>query len=333
MPVRVRWRGLELPVRVKANEQTLTDRYGEFLVEPFERGFGHTVGSSLRRVLLSSLEGAAIVSARIHGVQQEFSSIKGVKEDVAEVMLNIKQIVVKLHPDAEKTLHIEVKKTGDVTAGDIEPDADVEIVNPGHKICTLTDKVEFKCTMMARKGRGYVPADELDLPREIGLVPIDALFSPVQRVAYRVEDTRVGRKTNYDRLVLQIWTNGSVEPEMALVEASKILRKHLNPFVEYFEMGRLVPQEELVALAPVQEKARPQVPESVLSMPVKALELSQRAQNCMDSKGIKTLGELLHLTETELLEIRNFGRITLQEIQEKLAAQGLNVGMLAPEKK
>jgi len=331
MPVRVRWRGLELPVQAKVNEETLTQRYGEFSVEPFERGFGHTVGSSLRRVLLSSLEGAAIVALRIDGVQQEFSSIEGIQEDVAEIVLNIKQLVLKLHPDTEKTIRIEVEKTGDITAGDIEKDADVEVIDPDHKICALTEKVKFGCDMIVRKGRGYVPAEEMDLPKTIGLVPVDALFSPVQRVAYKVEDTRVGRKTNYDRLILQIWTNGAVEPEMALVEASKILRKHLNPFVEYFEVGRLLPQEEPAALAPAPELGRPQVAESTLSMPVKALDLSPRAQHCLESEGIKTMGQLLQLGENALLTIRNFGRITLEELREKLAEQSLEIGLLAPE--
>ena len=332
MPARVRWRGLELPVLVKPNQETLTDRYGEFIAEPFERGYGHTIGNSLRRVLLSSLEGAAVVAVKINGAEQEFSALDGIREDVAEIVLNVKELVVKLYPDAERLLKLEAHKAGEVTAKDIAPDPDVDIVNPEHKIATLTDDVDFLCAMTVRKGRGYVPAEEHDaLPRAIGLIPVDGLFSPVQRVAYRVEDTRVGRKTNYDRLHLQIWTNGAVTPEMALVEAAKILRKHLNPFVGYFEVGRLLPQEQPEPLAPPKDMDRPQIAESMLSMPVKALNLTIRALNCLDSQGIKTVGQLLERTEEEMLTIRSFGRMTLQEVRDKLAEHGLEVGLLAPE--
>ena len=332
MPVRVRWRGLELPLQVKTIRETLTDRCGEFVAEPFERGYGHTIGNSLRRVLLCSLEGAAVVAVRIDGAQQEFSAIDGIKEDVAEIVLNVKELVLRSHPDGEQVLKLEANKAGDVTAADIVPDPDVEIINPGHKIATLTDDVDFACEMTVRKGRGYVPAEEhVGLPRTIGLIPVDALFSPVQRVAYHVENTRVGRKTNYDRLILKIWTNGAVDPEMALVEASKILRKHLNPFVEYFEVGRLLPQEEPEPLAPVKEFARPQVTESTLSMPVKALDFGRRALNCLDSEGIKTVGQLLERTEEDLIAMRNFGKRTLEEIRNKLAEHGLEIGILAPE--
>ena len=218
MPVRVRWRGLELPVQVKVNQENLTDTYGEFFVEPFERGFGHTIGNSLRRVLLSSLEGTAIVAVRIDGVQQEFTAMEGVVEDVAEIILNIKEIVLRMHPDEERTIKLEKKGSGPVTAGDIEKDPDVDVINPEHQIATLTGDRDFKCEFTLRKGRGYMPAEEHeDLPPTIGLVPVDALFSPIQRVAYHVSDTRVGRRTNYDRLMMQIWTNGAVDPEMAFV--------------------------------------------------------------------------------------------------------------------
>lgn len=332
MPVRIRWRGLELPVQVKANAETLTDRYGEFIVEPFERGYGHTVGNGLRRVLLSSLEGAAIVAVNVEGVPQEFSAMQGVLEDGAEIMLNLKEVVLRVHPDEERTLAIDVNKKGNVTAGDINPGPDVEIINRDHKIATLTEKTHFACELTVRKGRGYMPAEEHSgLPKTIGLIALDAAFSPVQRVSYSISETRVGRLTNYDRLALQIWTNGAVSPEMALVEASKILRKHLNPFVEYFESGRLLPQEQPEPLAPVKDLARPQVTESTLSMPVKALDLSIRALNCLSSEGIKTMSQLLQKREEELLAIRNFGKITLDEIRERLSEHGLEVGLLAPE--
>ena len=330
MPVRARWRGLELPVQVTVDHETLSGEYGEFFIEPFERGFGHTVANSLRRVLLSSLEGAAIVAVKIEGVQQEFSALDGVKEDVTEVVLNVKQVVLELHPDGERVLKLNAKGPGKVTAGDIERDPDVEIANPDHVIATLTDKVDFSCELTVRKGRGYVPADEhADLPATIGLIPIDSLFSPVQRVAYAVRETRVGRRTNYDRLALQIWTNGTVSPQMALVEAAKILRKHLNPFVQYSEIGRLVPQEEPRPLASVPELGKPQVTESMLSMPLKGLDLSVRALHCLEGDGMKTVGQLLERSEEELLAIRSLGDVTMEELREKLAEHSLEIGLLA----
>jgi DNA-directed RNA polymerase subunit alpha len=317
---------------VKVEQETLTDTYGEFFVEPFERGFGHTIGNSLRRVLLSSLEGTAIVAVRIDGVQQEFTAMEGVVEDVADIILNAKEIVLRMHPDEERTIKLEKSGPGPVKAGDIEKDPDVEVVNPDHQIATITGDRDFKCELTVRKGRGYAPAEEHeDLPPTIGLIPIDALFSPIQRVAYHVSDTRVGRRTNYDRLMMQVWTNGAVGPEMALVEGAKILRKHLTPFVEYFEMGRLLPQEQPQPLAPVSEMETPEVSESTLSMPIATLELNSRAQNCLEGEGIKTIGDLLQKTEDELLSIRNFGEVTLEDLREKLEERDIEVGLLAPE--
>ena len=331
MAMRVRWRGLELPVQVRVNRDTLTDTFGEFIAEPFERGFGHSVGNSLRRVLLSSIEGSAVVAVKMEGVQQELSAIEGVLEDVPEIVLNIKGLVLRLHPDEEKHLTIKAHGPGPVTAGSIEPDPDVDIVRPDQLICTLAKKADFACDLVVRKGRGYVPYEELEgLPTEIGTIPVDALFSPVQRVSYRVEDTRVGRKTNYDRLILQIYTNGVVSPEMALVEASKIMRKHLNPFVEYFELGRQLPQEEPEPLAEMKHLGGAEIPESKLSMPISALGLSTRAAHCLESEGIHTVKELLQKSEKELLSMRNFGQVSLEEVAGELHKHGLEVGMLAP---
>jgi len=331
MAMRVRWRGLELPAQVRVNRETLTDTYGEFTAEPFERGFGQSLGNSLRRVLLSSIEGSAVVCVKFQGVRQELSTITGVLEDVPELVLNVKELVLRLHPDEQKVLRIAVGKQGPVTAADIQPDPDVDIVNPSQHIATLTADTDFACEMTVRRGRGYVPSEEHeDLPTEIGVVPVDGLFSPVRRVSYRVEDTRVGRKTNYDRLIMQVHTNGVVGPEMALVEASKILRKHLNPFVEYFELGRQLPQEEPEPIAEIKSLRTPEIPESKLSMPITALELSARASHCLEGEGIKTVRDLLQKSEDALLELRNFGKVTLQEVSEKLAQQGLEVGMLAP---
>ena len=240
--MRIRWRGLELPSRVVCNREKLTDTYGEFHVEPFERGFGHTVGNSLRRILLSSLEGSAVTKIKIQGVQHEFSSIPGMVEDITDLVLNLKGLVVKNHSEQRRTIRIERDRRGVVTAADILHDESVEIINPDHILCTLTDDVPFVLEMTVENGRGYRPAAEGhtdDL--EVGAIPIDAIFSPVIRVEYRVENTRVGQRTNYDKLMLRIWTTGTLGPEMALVEAAKILRKHLNPFVQYYEPGPGLP--------------------------------------------------------------------------------------------
>jgi len=329
--MRVRWRGLELPVQVRVNRDTLTDTYGEFIVEPFERGFGHSIGNSLRRVLLSSIEGSAVVAVRIDGVQQELTAIDSVLEDVPEIVLNIKELVLRLHPDEEKYLRVEANEAGRVTAANIQPDPDVDVVRSDQLICTLTEKTDFACEMVVRKGRGYVPAEELeDLPSEVGTIPVDALFSPVQRVSYRVEDTRVGRKTNYDRLIIQVYTNGIVSPEMALVEASKIMRKHLNPFVEYFEIGRQLPQEEPEPLAEIRHLGKAEIPESKLSMPISALGLTTRAAHCLESEGIHTIKELLQKAEKDLLSMHNFGSVSLEEVTEELQKHGLEIGLLAP---
>src|SRR5437660_963512 len=248
--MRVRWRGLELPSRVSRDEQVSTDTYGKFTAEPFERGFGTTVGNSLRRILLSSLEGAAVSQVKLKGADHEFSSLAGVTEDVTDIILNIKSLIVKLDSDDSKDMKLSVKKAGPVTAGMIEADPAITIVNKDLVIATLTEDVSFDMTLTVSKGRGYVTAAEniTDTEeQEIGLMAVDSIYSPVTRVRYATEDARVGQKTDYDRLILEIWTNGTVTPEMALVEASKILRKHLNPFVQYFELGSDTANEEALA--------------------------------------------------------------------------------------
>src|SRR5689334_19926702 len=234
--MRVRWRGLELPSRVIRDEHVSTETYGKFIVEPFERGFGTTVGNSLRRILLSSLEGAAPISVKIAGVDHEFAQIEGVMEDVTDIILNIKSIIISMEADVAKTLTVVKKGPGVVTAGDLQGDAAVVVHNKNQVIATLTSDIEFNMELEVHKGRGFVTAVE-NTPEEqiIGVIPIDSIYSPVTRVRYKTEDTRVGQKTNYDRLILEIWTNGTVSTEMALVEAAKILRKRLNAFVQYFE--------------------------------------------------------------------------------------------------
>ena len=252
--MRVRWRGLELPSRVTRDEQVSTDTYGKFTAEPFERGFGTTVGNSLRRILLSSLEGAAVTQVKIKGADHEFSSLAGVVEDVTDIILNVKSLIVKLDADEEKEMRVVAKKAGPVTAGMIEADPSITLVNKDHVIATLTEDQTFDMTLTVGKGRGYVTALEhregID-EQEAGLIAVDSIYSPVTRVRYATEDARVGQKTDYDRLILEIWTNGTITPEMALVEAGKILRKHLNPFVQYFELGSDTASDEALTAGPV----------------------------------------------------------------------------------
>ena len=327
--MRIRWRGLELPSRVVADPKYRTDVFGRFAVEPFERGFGTTVGNGLRRVLLSSLEGAAVTAVKITGAPHEFTSIPGVLEDVTDIILNVKNLIVKLEGDEKKTMRLAAQGPGEVTADLIEADAAVTILNKDLVIATLTDKVDFEMELTVSKGRGYVPGAEQFASKEdqdIGLIPVDAVFSPVQRVRYKVEDTRVGQRTNYDKLTLEIWTNGTSTPEMALVEAAKILRKHLNPFVQYVELGADRVTEEAAAAAGVDEELIRK-----LTMPIGELDLSVRASNCLESARIDTVAQLVSQTEPELLKLRSFGRTSLREVKKKLQEMNLELGMELPE--
>jgi DNA-directed RNA polymerase subunit alpha len=327
--MRIRWRGFELPTRVVCERETLTNSYGKFVAEPFERGFGTTVGNSLRRVLLSSLEGAAVTSVRIEGVQHQYSTIKGVVEDVTDMLLNIKQIRVRLLSEGPKILKIDRRSRGEVTAGDIQADPDVEVVNPQLHLATLTEDVPFVIEMEGRRGRGYSAAEENTKPeQEIGVMPVDSLFSPVRRVSYRAEDTRIGQMTNYDRLSVEIWTDGSISPEMALVEGSRILRKHLDPFILYFELGRELPTEKEEKIVRRREtKQLSDELEHKLNMTIEELDLSVRAQNCLESENIQTVRDLINKSEPQLLAVRNLGKTSLQDIKTKLANLGLSLGM------
>lgn len=326
--MRIRWRGLELPARVVADEQTNTGMFGRFVIEPFERGFGTTVGNSLRRVLLSSLEGAAVTAIKIKGASHEFTSLEGVTEDVTDIVLNVKNLIVSVDSEDTKTMRLQAEGPGEVTAELIEADTSVTIHNKELVLATLTKNVEFDMEFTVKKGRGYVPATEQyagGQDQEIGWIPVDAIFSPVPRVRYKVEDTRVGQKTNFDRLILEIWTNGTITPEMALVEAAKILRKHLNPFVQYFDLGSQVASESAAAAAKVEEDLIRK-----LKMSVGELELSVRASNCLESAKIASVAELVVKNDAELLKIRSFGKTSLREVKRKLADLNLTLGMQLP---
>ncbi|MEI6365943.1 MAG: DNA-directed RNA polymerase subunit alpha [Planctomycetota bacterium] len=322
----IRWRGLELPGSVVADPKTLSATYGKFVAEPFERGFGTTVGNSLRRVLLSSLEGSAVTQIKVGGALHEFTTIKGVLEDITDIVLAVKSLVVKNHSDSTRVIRVEKSTRGPVTGADVQTDEAVDVISQDLVLATLTDDVPFELEMVVENGRGYVPASEHSPEaQEIGIVPVDAVFSPVTRVRYEVEETRVGQKTNYDKLTMEIWTNGTVTPEMALVEAAKIMRKHLNPFVGYME------PRQSVNLAAVGSPLLIEAPlESRLGMLLSDLKLSLRASNCLEAENISTLRDLVSRSREELLEVRNFGDTTLEEIEEKLAEVGLTLGMQVP---
>ncbi len=324
--MRIRWRGLELPSEVERDESACTATFGRFMIEPFERGFGTTVGNSLRRVLLSSLQGAAVSKVKIAGAAHEFMSLPGVVEDVTDIILNIKRLVVKSTADEPKKMTLTRSTKGVVRGRDIVADPAIEIIDPDHLIATLTDDVNFEIEMEVRRGRGYVTAQENAAnEREIGIIPVDSVFSPVVRVRYRTEDTRVGQKTNFDKLILEVWTNGTIAPEDAVVEAAKILRKHLNPFVQYHDIG-----DEFVESASPRIVQKTQISselEQLLAKPLADLELSVRANNCLESARIATIGELVRKTESDLLRLRSFGKTSLREIRRKLADLGLSLGM------
>ena len=330
--MRVTWRGLELPTRVERDTMVSSDKYGRFFIEPFERGFGTTIGNSLRRILLSSLQGSAVTSIKIEGVDHEFSSIKGVIEDVTDIVLNVKSLVIRLNDEGPKIMNVSANKVGVITAADIISDPSIEVINKDLVLATLTEKVKYEMEMVVESGRGYMPASERiaaadRFDQEVGRIMLDTIYSPVTRVRYTTENTRVGQRTNYDKLILEIWTNGTITPEMALVEAAKILRKHVNPFVQYFELGEDTVAASQIEEAETEEQAVDEELAQKLSMPMQELELSVRANNCLESAKTETVGELVKMTEADLLKIRSFGKTSLREIKRKLADIGLSLGM------
>ena len=329
--MRIRWRGLELPTKVELDREVSTDTYGRLIIEPFERGFGTTLGNSLRRILLSSLEGSAVTSIKIEGAPHEFMSLPGVLEDVTDIVLNVKSLVVWLEGNDVKTMRVSRKGAGVITAGDIEADRAITVIDPTHRLVTLTDDIEFSMEMVVEKGRGYVVAsDDTEAEeKEVGVIPVDAVYSPVTRVRYNTEQTRVGQMINYDRLIMEVWTDGTIDPEMALVESAKILRKHLGPFVQYFEMGEEL-AEPMEVLSGGEDTTDTELQQK-LDMPIGELELSVRANNCLEMAKIDTVGQLVSMEESKLLAVRSFGKTSLREVKRKLADMGLLLGMNMPE--
>ncbi|MCD6153098.1 MAG: DNA-directed RNA polymerase subunit alpha [Syntrophobacterales bacterium] len=313
------WRSLIKPRRIEVDERTHTSYYGEFVCQPLEKGFGTTLGNSLRRVLLSSIYGAAIVSVRFDGVLHEFSTIPGVKEDVTDIILNLKGVRFKLHQqDEPRVVRIDTAKGGVVTAGDIITDGTIDVLNPDHHIATLTDGLPLKADMIVQVGRGYVPAKkEKDPDQPEGTINIDAVFSPVKKVAYTVTYARVGQAIDYDKLVIEVWTDGSVLPEDAVAYAAKILKEQLDVFINFEEVED--DEEEI-------EEEKEEVNENLFRN-VDELELSVRSANCLKNAGIHRIGELVQKTEAEMLKTKNFGRKSLNEIKEILAEMGLTFGM------
>ncbi|MDF1837469.1 MAG: DNA-directed RNA polymerase subunit alpha [Planctomycetota bacterium] len=327
--MRIRWRNFELPSKVQPDTGTLTESYGRFVIEPFERGFGHTIGTGLRRVLLSSISGSAVTSVRISGANHEFDSLEGVYEDIADLILNLKQLRVQYDGDEPIVCKIRRTDEGDVTGADVECPGNARVANPGLHLCTLTMDRDLEIDLEVQTGRGYVSSDEnhSDI-QELGTIPVDSVFSPVHRVRFAIEATRVGKFTNYDRLVLEIWTDGTLSPELALTESAKIYRKHLNPFVLYdsnFERDPLAENPQLSEYNSSNQKQSEL--QALLSLPVSELELSVRARNCLDGANLRTLLDVVSLSESEVMHLKNLGKTSLSEIKAKLADRGLSFGM------
>jgi DNA-directed RNA polymerase subunit alpha len=320
MPVRLG--RFEMPKRLQKEEATATATYAKFIADPFETGYGHTIGNSLRRVLLSSLEGAAITSMKVDGAMHEFTTVDGVVEDVTDIVLNLKKIKFKAHTRDEQTLLLSVNKEGAVTAADIQLNQNLELVNPGQHICTLDKKKKFEMELTVRVGRGFCVSDENKKPGQaIGIIAIDSIFSPVTRVRFGVEEARVGNRTDYDRLVMEITTDGRITPDDALTQASAILAHHLDVFVNY---DKNAVEFEEAADKQDDEKSKQK---KLLNMSVNEIELSVRAANCLNNANITTVGQLALKTEQEMLKYRNFGKKSLNEIKEKLTSLGLSLGM------
>ncbi len=313
------WKGFQKPKRLEVDRASLTPTFGRFSAQPFERGFGTTIGNALRRILLSSTEGAAVTAIKIDGVLHEFSSIPGVVEDTTDIILNIKQIAFRSHSDHPETLFLQAEGPKTVKAGDIQAGANVEILDPEQTICTLSQEGRISMEMRLRRGRGYVAADRnFDDDLGIGFIPVDSIHSPVRKVNYIVEDARLGQTTDYDKLTLEVWTNGAVSPQEAVAMAAKLLKDHMAIFINFEES-----QEEVIDFQTTEDE---RVLEQ-LNRSVDELELSVRSYNCLKNANIKTIGDLVTKTEAEMLKTKNFGRKSLNEIKDILAEMGLSLGM------
>ena len=323
----IKWRDFQLPKRLECDESTYTNTYGKFSAAPFEKGYGVTLGNSLRRVLLSSIEGSSVTSVKIQGVQHEFSTLPGVLEDIPEIILNIKSLVLNSRSKIPKTIYIKKNTKGEVKAKDVEVDETIEIINPDLHIATLTKDTKFNVEMEVARGRGYVPSElnkKEGLP--ISVIPIDSIFTPVKKVNFYVENTRVGQRTDYDKIILEIWTNGAISPKDALLYASNILQRHLDIFVNFGQLPEDVEEE------PEMSKEEVTLYEK-LRLPISELELSVRSSNCLREANIKTIADLVKRTEDEMLGFKNFGKKSLVEIKELLAGMGLTLGMQVDPKK
>ena len=321
----VKWRDFQMPKRLECDESTYTDKYGKFIAEPFEKGYGVTLGNSLRRILLSSIEGSAVTSLKIDGVRHEFSTIPGVMESVAEMILNIKRLVLRSHSKVPKPVFIKAEKKGEIKAGDIICDETIEVLNPDLHIATLSRETKLNIEMEVSRGRGYVPADQ-NKRDVVDAIAVDSIFTPIVRIGYTVENTRVGQRTDYDKLILEVCTNGGINPKEAMLYAANILQRHLDVFVSY---GQLPEEEEEEEEISIEEKALYEK----LRLPISELELSVRSANCLKDGNIKTISELVRKPESELLTYRNFGKKSLTEINDILKAMGLSLGMKVDPKK
>ena len=318
----VLWRGFQKPKRLATDTETLTDKSGRFYAQPFERGFGTTIGNALRRVLLSSIEGAAVTAVKIEGVLHEFQSIPGVVEDATDIILNLKQVPFKLNGDGPKAIYLKAEQPGEITSGMIEADQDVEVLDKNVHIATVSEGGKLEMEMRLKRGRGYVSADKnFDDDLGLGFIPIDSVHSPVRKVNYTVEAARLGQITDYDKLDIEIWTNGSIVPADALGLAAKLLKDHMTIFINF--------EEELETEARADEKTP--IRNENLNRSVEELELSVRSYNCLKNANIQTIGELVQKTEAEMLKTKNFGRKSLNEIKEILASMGLSLGMKIDE--
>lgn len=322
----VKWRDFQMPKRLDCDESTYNDKYGKFIAEPFERGYGVTLGNSLRRILLSSIEGAAVTSIKIDGAMHEYATLTGVLESVTEIILNVKQLVLRSHSKVPKVIYIKAEKKGEIRASDIICDETVEVLNSDLVVATLTQDVKFYMEMQVSRGRGYVTADMNKKDLSANEIAVDSIFTPITKINYNVENTRVGQKTDYDKLIMEVSTNGAISPKEAILYGANILQRHLDVFVSYGQLPEEDEEEEEVS-------AEEEALYSKLRLPISELELSVRSANCLKDSNIKTISDLVRKPESELLTFRNFGKKSLTEINDLLKAMGLSLGMKVDTKK